>query len=57
MKSIAKTFIMENTCELPFPPLEVKITGLYVLLSKSDIVMDRKQLEKLEDIMALLMKL
>jgi hypothetical protein len=41
----------------PPPPLEVKIIGLYILLSKIDIVMDRKLLEKLEDTMALLMKL
>ncbi len=48
---------MENICELLPPSLKVKITRLYVLLSKIDIVMDRKLLEKLEYIMALLMKL
>jgi hypothetical protein len=48
---------MENTCELLPPPLEVKINGLYELLLKIYIVMDKKQLEKLEDIMAGLMKL
>ncbi len=39
------------------PSLKVKITRLYVLLLRIGIVMDRKLLEKLEDIMALLMKL
>jgi hypothetical protein len=48
---------MENTCELPPLPLEVKITGLYILLSKTDMVMDKKLLEKLEDTIVLLMKL
>jgi hypothetical protein len=56
-RSIAKTFTMESTCERPPPPLEVKIIGLYILLSKIDIVVDRKLLEKPENIMALLMKL
>jgi len=41
-RSIVETFIVESTCELSPPPLEVKINGLYVLLSKTDIVMDRK---------------
>jgi len=44
-RSIAETFIVENTCELPPPPLEVKIIGLYVLPSKTNIVMDRKLLK------------
>jgi hypothetical protein len=47
---------MESTCELR-PPLEVKITRLYVLLLKINIVMDRKLSRKLENTMALLMKL
>jgi len=37
--------------------LELKIPGLYVLLSEMDIVMDKKLLEKTEDIIVLLMKL
>jgi hypothetical protein len=41
-RSIAETFIVENTYELLSPPLEVKINGLYVLLSKTNVVMDRK---------------
>ncbi len=57
MRSIAKTFTMESTCELPLPPLEIKIIGLYILLSNIDIVMDRKLLEKPENTMAFLMKL
>jgi hypothetical protein len=57
-KSIAETFIVENTCELPPPPpLEVKIIGFYVLLSKTNIVMDIKQLEKPKYTVELLMKL
>jgi hypothetical protein len=48
---------MESTCELLPPSLKVKITRLYVLLSKIDIVMDKKLLEKPKDIMVLLMKL
>jgi hypothetical protein len=32
-RSIAETFIVENTYELPPPPpLEVKIIGFYILL-------------------------
>jgi predicted house-cleaning NTP pyrophosphatase (Maf/HAM1 superfamily) len=56
-RSIVETFIVENTCELPPLLLEVKITRLYVLLSDTYIVMDRKLLEKPKDIMLLLMKL
>jgi hypothetical protein len=48
---------MESTCELPLPPLEIKIFGLYVLLLQTNIVMDRKLLEKPENTMVLLMKL
>jgi hypothetical protein len=33
---------VESSCRLLLPPLEVKINGLYVLLSKTNIVMDRK---------------
>jgi hypothetical protein len=57
VKSIVQTFIMENTCELPPPLLEIKIIRLYVLLLEIDIVMDKKLLEKLKDTMVLLMKL
>jgi hypothetical protein len=55
--SIVKTFTMESTCELPPPLLEVKITKLYILLLEANIIMDKKQLEKLENTMALHMKL
>jgi hypothetical protein len=55
-RSIAKTFIVENTCELP-PPLEVKITRLYIMLLETYIVMDKKILKKPKNIMAFLMKL
>jgi hypothetical protein len=48
---------VENTYELLPLPLKVKITRLYILLSKTDIVMNKKLLEKLEDIIVLLMKL
>ncbi len=44
-RSIDETFMVENSCELLPPPLEVKINGLYVLLLEMDIVMVRKQLE------------
>jgi hypothetical protein len=54
---IVETFTMESIYELPPPPLEIKITGLYVLLLKTNIVMDRKLLEKPKNTMALLMKL
>jgi len=56
-RSIAETFTVESTCELPLPLLEFKITRFYVLLLKKDIVMDKKLLEKPKDTMALLMKL
>jgi hypothetical protein len=55
-RSIAKTLTMESTCELPPPPLEIKIIGLYILLLETKIVMDKKNLEK-PNIMAFLMKL
>ncbi len=45
-RSIAETFTLESTCELPPPPLEDKITRLYIMMSESNIVMDRKILEK-----------
>ncbi len=56
-RSIVETFIVESTCELPPPPLEDKITRLYILMSETDIVMDKKILEKPKNIMVLLMKL
>jgi hypothetical protein len=46
VRSIAKTFTMENTCELPPPLLEVKITRLYILLLETNIFTNKKQLEK-----------
>jgi hypothetical protein len=55
-RSITKTFTMENTCELP-PPLEIKITRLYVLLLKTYIVMDREISKKPKNTMKFLMKL
>jgi hypothetical protein len=57
VRSIVETFTMESSCGLPLLPLEVKINGLYVLLSETNIVMDRKKLEKQKDTMARLMKL
>jgi len=45
-KAIAKSFIIESSCELPPPLTKVKINGLYVLLLETNIVMDRKILEK-----------
>jgi len=56
-RSTAETFIMESTSKLRPPPLEDKTTGLYILLSEIDIVMDRKILEKPKNNMAFLMKL
>jgi hypothetical protein len=57
VKAIVKSFIVESSCELPPPLVEVKINGLYVLLLETYIVMDKKILEKLEKTMALLMKM
>ncbi len=57
VKSIVETFIVESTCELPPPLLEIKIIRLYVLLLKTYIVIDKKLLEKPKDTMVLLMKL
>jgi hypothetical protein len=57
VRLIAKTLIVENTCELPPPLLEIKIIGLYILLLDTNIVMDKKQLEKPKNIMAFLKKL
>jgi hypothetical protein len=48
VKAIVKSFTIESSCELPPPLVEVKINGLYVLLSKTYIVMDSKILEKIE---------
>ncbi len=57
VRSIAENFTMESVFELPPPPFGVNITRLYIMLSETNIVMDRKLLEKSKDIMALLMKL
>jgi len=56
-RSIAKTFNVESTYELPPPLLVVKITGLYILLSEIDIVTDMKLLEKPKNTMTFIMKL
>jgi hypothetical protein len=57
VKAIAKNFTSESSCELLPPSVEMKINGLYVLLSKIDIVMDMKILEKPKRIMAFFMKM
>jgi hypothetical protein len=57
VRSIAKTFIMESTCELPPPLLEVKITRLYILLLETNIFTEKKQLEKPKNTMVFPMKL
>ncbi len=41
MRSIVETFTMESSCGLPPLLLEVKINGLYVLLSETNIVMNK----------------
>lgn len=56
-KAIAKKFIIKSSCELPPPSVEMKINGLYVLLSKTDIMIDKKILGKPEKTMALFMKM
>jgi hypothetical protein len=56
-KAIIESFTIKSFYELPPPPAEVKINGLYVLLLQIDIVMDKKILEKSEETMALLMKM
>ncbi len=53
----AETFTMESSCELPTPPLEVKMKGLYILLSKIDIIMNKTIMEDLEETTSLLMKM
>jgi hypothetical protein len=56
-KTIVKSFRVGSSCEL-LPPLEkVKINGLYVLLSETNIMMDMKILLKPKETMALLMKM
>jgi hypothetical protein len=57
VKAITKKFIVESSCELPPPLTEVKINGLYVLLSKTNTVINMMILEKPEETMALLMKM
>lgn len=51
------SFIMESSCKILHPPTKVKMNGLYALLSKTDIVMDRTCLENPESIMNHLMKM
>ncbi len=56
-KAIVKSFTVESSYELPLPSTKVKINGLYVLLSETNTMIDKKILEKLEKTMALLMKM
>jgi hypothetical protein len=56
-KAIFKNFTIESSCELPPPLIEVKINGLYVLLSKTNIVMEVKILDKPEKTMTFFMKM
>jgi hypothetical protein len=56
-KTIVKSFTIESSCELPPPLAKAKINGLYVLLLETDIMMDKKILEKSEETMVLLMKM
>jgi hypothetical protein len=52
--AIAKTFTIEGDYEL-FPPLkEVSMNGLFVLLSKTDMIMDRTLLQDPKACMAIL---
>jgi hypothetical protein len=57
VRSIPETFTLESTCELPPPPLEDKITMVYILMLETNIVMDIKILEKPKNTLALLIKL
>jgi hypothetical protein len=52
-----ETFIMESSCELPTPPLKVKMRRFYVLLSKTNAIMNRTILEDFEMTMFLSMKM
>jgi len=56
-KVIVKNFTVESSCELPLPSAKVKINGLYVLLSETNIMINKKILEKPEKIMVFLMKM
>ncbi len=55
-KAITESFTFASFCELLPPQTEVKINGFYVLL-KTNIVMERKILEKPKESMMLLMKM
>jgi hypothetical protein len=55
--AIAKTFTIEGDYEL-FPPLkEVSMNGLFVLLSKTDMIMDRTLLQDPKACMAILISI
>jgi len=56
-KAHVETFIVESSCELPTLSLKVKLKRFYILLFKTDTIMNRTILEDLEMTMSLLMKM
>jgi len=55
--AIAETLTIEGDCELPPLPKEVLVNGLFALLSKIDMVMDKILLQDPKACMAILMNM
>ncbi len=56
-ENVELSFIVESSRKLLHPRAKVKMNGLYVLLSKIDIVLDKTCLEDPKSIMNHLMKM
>jgi hypothetical protein len=52
-----ETFTIENTCDLAPLPVEVQVSGLYILLLKTNKIMDQTMLENPKETLTLFMRM
>jgi hypothetical protein len=57
VKAHVETFKVENSCELLTPPPKVKMRGLYILLSKTNTIMNKIILKAPKETKSLSMKM